>query len=1329
MGALIHLIAPVPAVPDASRPYYAVGRGLSASDFAQQSRYADARLLGLTPKNLGVISGLGVSPARYDVWSAQVIRRVLPGVGPGGRPLFAPELGVSPPHLAPASPAALAAAVTPVHEAFIPAGPVLPVFVPPSPPNFTVAPGTGIGADGRLVRLTAPLTFSWPDLLQSMTPRNTIADGVYLLILRTVQFDGVDGPPPDASAGAGGEPLLDIRQDSFVELSLSASIGPLPTMLTAAGAAFALNTLIAGLSQQSLEAAIGAGVQIALVMTQNNQLLLLSQAAGRVAAAANPMSALLLAQAREVLELALNELGGAPTADAWATITPRFGFLPGACELPLSMLKGPAEVNPAGNPSCPFLPPGVGVYLQIIPSSQTTNLLTEALGRPPINLTNIDGPAVTLSLAVPDAIWAPNLLDDPFGDPILPADLHFAYARALVAQAAWLGDWVALYGGMTSAPTNFPQEIAFLIGADAAAQNLSYLLTNSVIKIQDLLTAASVANSPNSFLPLVTGWLNSLKASGANLQPPLPPAPLPPVPPAPSAPPNLGDAPHLLASLGYQVIDPEPTQPNVLPVSSDGLLSSANIYPADWIFALWIRAIRAPSPNPALLQPLIDAGVISANPATQTTDISTFLALVATSAGVIDDTQPGALLQLAIAQLFYAILGRVARAQEYVLDAHSRLIALQRQHLDMMSTYISAVAGGTPSDASGLGVTRILPFFNFSTTTTSPTTALAPAGSSGAVARTMEKMAVPAAQMASLADASQASATFARSTSTSQVAKASISDQILSGPKISLIGNLFGNQTDIAATVAAETNALSQAPQFSYSPVQYGTAAHITPGSTLYQTASDGLKGLRALMGQSPIGLTPSTLLPPFTQPASSADPPTQEMFYYNGVIQTTRTLLGDITQVENNAINVEANYMAFRDRLQSLEALISQLTAAVASARDALRAAQAASAKAAGDYAAAQTLVAEETARVTAAVQARNQAIAAATGLFMLRQLQTVIARDPPATLSLTADTPADLAPGCLADHPGPPASLTPFLDLLLETPLANWTSLAGGWTGLPDNSGLQRLSGLRAARLVNFAPSANFGGGAAASDLANLATSTRSVIDPVLRNTFSIGPSLALNQQAAFAVFSLPDLITLPANALRTNAESLRASMESATGCLYQMLLGLPPSARFAWATLARAGTLPTLSFMQWPLPDGPTAATTTALRQLSALVTWMAGQLTDGASAAAQTALGNLVGAAVIASAYGDPNEAVSGTVVSTGGVPLPGLPIRITLNRPPPIGTLLNLFDANQNIVGTLRVQDHDAYGTSATVVTSFATTAPNPNWTVASQGDRSPWLAS
>src|SRR5271156_4890067 len=225
MSALIHLSAPVQAGPDAARVYYAVGRSLSAADFAQQSSYVDARLLGLTPTNLGVISGLGVSPARYDDVSGSA-----------------------------------------------------------SAPEFTVAPGAGIGADGRLVRLSVPFSFTWTELLQTRTPPNAIDDGVYLLILSTAQFDGVEGPPPDASADAGSDPLLDIRQDSFVVLPLSASIGTLPNSLAEADVAFALNSLTAGLSQQSLETAIGVGVPIALVMAKSNQLLVLSQAAGRLAA-------------------------------------------------------------------------------------------------------------------------------------------------------------------------------------------------------------------------------------------------------------------------------------------------------------------------------------------------------------------------------------------------------------------------------------------------------------------------------------------------------------------------------------------------------------------------------------------------------------------------------------------------------------------------------------------------------------------------------------------------------------------------------------------------------------------------------------------------------------------------------------------------------------------------------------------------------------------------------------------------------------------------------------------------------------------------------------
>src|SRR5262249_28055898 len=130
-------------------------------------------------------------------------------------------------------------------------------------------------------------------------------------------------------------------------------------------------------------------------------------------------------------------------------------------------------------------------------------------------------------------------------------------------------------------------------------------------------------------------------------------------------------------------------------------------------FASWMRAILAPTPDPALLQPWIDAGIIDANADTETqqTAINALLAVPTT-----DDSQPGALLLLAVLQLFYAIFVRVTSAYERFLDMHSRMLALQRQHLDMMSTSVSALAGGIPSDGSGLSFTRIIPFFKLDPT-------------------------------------------------------------------------------------------------------------------------------------------------------------------------------------------------------------------------------------------------------------------------------------------------------------------------------------------------------------------------------------------------------------------------------------------------------------------------------------------------------------------------------------------------------------------------------------------------------------------------------------
>jgi hypothetical protein len=1257
MGALIRLAAPTPASANASRVYYAVGRALTAADFAREDSYTDDRLLGVMPAVTGVITGLDVA---YDN-----IRNAL-----------------------------------------------------------TVGIGYGIGSNGRVVRVSAPITIAWPDLVAAVTNGGALNDGAYLLLARTATFDGLDGPPPDPALRADPDPLLDIRQDSFVEIWLSSSIGTPAPVQTPADLALALNLLVGGMTPTSLAAAAGSGIPLAVLLQQTrtgSTAITVSAAAGRLPAQTSALNAMLMAQMREAIAAALTEANANPASAAWQTaLSARFRYLPPCGELPVGMLL---QAN-----SCPFFPPGMEVYLQFIRAGQASHLLFQALDRPRIDLDAGNAAAVTLSLAVPDADWTPDLIDVPRGDPVLAADLHLAYARARAAQVTAREAWIALYGGISATLAAQAPALAFLMNADAAAQDLFYLLSGGQLQRTDLLNAADMAASPGNLVP----WLVTQVTTLSNVSPP------PPVPISTLA---VATAAQQFTALGYQTIDAEPVQadpsqsPHVPAASDDVLAPLLTALPANSKFADWTAAIQATAPDPALLQPLIDAGLFDANAdaATREAAITALLALPATTGGgPNDDTQPGALLSLATLQLYYTTFARITRSQELLLEAHDRMIALQRQHLDMMSTYVSALAGGVPSDGTGLSFTRIIPFFDLVPSPASATpTAAQPAGAAPAAtqARLLTAAAIntavsgPSLAARTAASAASAAARSLQSSSIPLVERSNGTQTV--APGASTIIDRLGSSGDIAREVASQSNALAQAPPFSYQPVEYGLAAHITSGSTLLQIANTGLTALRNLMSSSL-----SIQAPPLPTPIPTSGGVDEETANYAGIVAATRGLLGDIAQVETQAIALENAYFQFRDRLQSLEVRIAQQTAAVAAARDTLRTALSAAAQSAGDYAAAQQLVAEETARVAAAANARNDAIAAATGLFFERELLTRTTRSLPPAIALSADTPDDLVPGCPIDHPGPPQAMQPFLNLLLEVPLNDWQALSGGWTGLPDQTGLQRLGTTRAVRLANWTlPAAPGTGGSVATDLADLAQVTRNAFDPLFASTVPIQASLAATQRAAFGVLALPDIVTLPVSQLRTDGEALRARVEGAAGCLFDTLTGLPPSVRFALASLAQAKTLPLLNFAQWPLPPALGGAATATVRRLSALVDWISGQLNDGASAAGQTALGNLVAAAVIAAAYGDPNEAITGTVATTGGVPVPGVPIRVVLNRTPPIGTVLNLLNDTQSVVGTIRVTDQDTTGTMAEVVTSYARTAPTSGWSVAAPQGRAPWLPS
>ena len=165
--------------------------------------------------------------------------------------------------------------------------------------SLTVGVGSGIGADGRVVRVTTPISIAWTDLVAAVTNGGTLANGWYFLLARTVSFDGLEGPAPDPSQRAANDPMLDIRQDSFVEVWLSASVG------TAAGHA---HGACPGARAEYTDRRPDAGelaprsatvCRWRIVLVLNGQAILLSQAAGWLPAGSNGLNAMLLGQMRE----------------------------------------------------------------------------------------------------------------------------------------------------------------------------------------------------------------------------------------------------------------------------------------------------------------------------------------------------------------------------------------------------------------------------------------------------------------------------------------------------------------------------------------------------------------------------------------------------------------------------------------------------------------------------------------------------------------------------------------------------------------------------------------------------------------------------------------------------------------------------------------------------------------------------------------------------------------------------------------------------------------------------------------------------------------------
>lgn len=1225
--APIRLHVPVQAGADGKRPNYVPQRSLGSTEFTLEARYLDWRLLGIgAGANPGVLDGLELSPSRYDA-------------GDGVDPLQ----------------------------------------------RITVQPGIGIVGDGRALRLSAPLTAAWADLVavwtgaaESGASRRTLGDGAYLLAVRPISFETLHGGLPDPAARDEVDPTLDERQDSFVELLLSESLALPLTLPTspphAADAAtdwaLVLNRLAASLTVPVMVQATGGGVPIGLVLVQGGKPILVSEAAGRLIAQPRAERALLLAQVRETIAIALSGMT-AINEEALKKAGQQLRFLPAAGEFPLAFLLDPA----APSARLPFLPPGLNVNFAAVRASRARALLEREIRRAPIDLAAPTEDGLTLLLAIADRQWRPDLLDLPRGDPLLPADLYGAFVGAHAAQIAAAHAWDALYGGLGDRMT------------DTVRPTLNFLLSARVdetllarIPVDDANRTVAAVDAASDTPEALASWITTNQI-------PLPQAP------------DQATVQKQLDLMGYRVEQPRP------------------VPPAD------------PDESLKPLAPSLPPGV----------SLSAWAQFSGTTLPQ-DDTAPGTpglLLKLAVLQQAHALLGQIIRGHQVRLDSHDRVLVLQRHHLDVLSSYGSSLAGGVPADGTGLQFARLIPFIKLDAPLPPPGTVAggqpslvaetAPATPTSTLGRLSAAFSASAsltslrtAQLASFAAAPAGTAAFSprpvsdfatsdfaarsfvpRPINGGIVSRIPIGDTVSSFPTTSVGGAFVRRRDDVASNVASQIGALTQQPQFDFSTTNYGQARHLVPASEARNTLKLGFDTLRDLANNN-LGLN----LPDKSQLAASD---MIESHAYSDMMVIGRDLIGHIQAVQAAALLVEARYRRYRDRLAALEQQIAAAEAAIPAARATLADAMRVFGAASGTYASAQRLVAEDVERVADTTGKRADAIAAATGLFWIRQRQTAIARELATPLPLDTLEAGDLVPGCAADHDGPPATVLPFLDWVLELPAWDFWPLRPLWPYLPQPVRLPEIAMFRAARLGAKTPTASFGTSAAATTLNAMHESNKAAFGARLSmTTVPIARTVAMAQQNALRVFAVHDLFVLPGSFLRRQAEALRQRMETACGCLYEKLQDLPPSARFDLSALAARDALDVLDPATWPLTGIVRADAFATVRSLAALVAWLRRQVADEPSALALPALSRLVRATVIASAYGQPDESLSGTVLAAPPRFRPGVPIRVTLNRAAPVGTLLDVFDERQAVVGQVRVEDADETGASARVVKSTIT---------------------
>lgn len=362
---------------------------------------------------------------------------------------------------------------------------------------------------------------------------------------------------------------------------------------------------------------------------------------------------------------------------------------------------------------------------------------------------------------------------------------------------------------------------------------------------------------------------------------------------------------------------------------------------------------------------------------------------------------------------------------------------------------------------------------------------------------------------------------------------------------------------------------------------------------------------------------------------------------------------------------------------------------------------------KAYAEYQMVLSLVAEDWNRVEQEYRKRERILTNNSGLYFVRAQETPFTKPSPVDKSLRYGRIEDLVPATAISQDELPEEIEDYIETIVDIPIANWKPFNESWNYLPSRNTIIKLMEQRKLRLTYLSQKMRK---ASSSKFVPMLQIHQSILQDYARFEFLQEASLQAFYRRAVEVISLEDLLTGTPHQLRGKAQAFRNQLDQATHALLAKLQNIKPGIRLEWATQAELDQLDLRNPYSWPGLKDEQQEDIGNVRSMIELVNWWWRQLNDNASSSSVTAVRNLLRAALMVSVGDDPKEMIHGYLQVIPSIFKAGDVLRARLNRHAPIGTLLQLVNENNQLVGKLRIEDADENGSLVSITQILGNTS-------------------